>query len=153
MNSVVNHAQHAAFTAADQVKSAADGTRSSLIELGVQALKLFNHVRAQETRYVDSALDHIGLQRRESALRPVLWFAAGAVVAGGAALVLAPSSGEMLRKRLIELLSTAGDSVKSAAEGVTHSALVTEVTRKTNHVEDKLMDGKEPTKEKQHGAS
>lgn len=133
MNSVVNNAQHAASNAANQVRSSANDTRASIIDFGVQALKLFNHIRAQESRVVDSALDRIGLQRRESALRPALWFAAGAVVAGGAALVLAPSSGEKLRTRLIELLTKAGDTVKQT---VKQSVIAKEVTREGNHVKD-----------------
>ncbi|MEO6419535.1 MAG: hypothetical protein ABIP39_09030 [Polyangiaceae bacterium] len=152
MNSTISNAQQIAANAVDQVKAGADTTRSSLVDLGVQALKLFNHVRAQESRYVDSALDHIGLQRRESALRPVLYFAAGALVAGGAALVLAPTSGDMLRKRLIELLSKAGDNVKSVAGSVTdtvaHSAFSKEGARELNHAKDTLRDAKDTAKEK-----
>ncbi len=152
MNSAISNAQHVASHAVDQVKAGADSTRSSLIDLGVQALKFFNHVRAQESRYVDSALDTIGLQRRESALRPVLWFAAGAVVAGGAALVLAPTSGDKLRKRLIQLLSTAGDDVKHAAENVaetvSHSAFGKEAARELSHVKGNMTDVKDTLKEK-----
>ena len=133
MNSVVNNAQHAASNAVDQVKSTASDTRASLVDFGVQALKFVNHLRAQESRVVDSALDQIGLQRRESAIRPVLWFAAGAVVAGGAALVFAPSSGEKLRKRLIELLSDAGETVK-------RSVIAKEAVAEVNHVKDKLKE-------------
>jgi gas vesicle protein len=80
------------------------------------------------------------LQRRESALRPALWFAAGAVVAGGAALVLAPSSGEKLRKRLIELLSKAGDTVKQ-------SVVAKEVVTDVKHVRDTVHDAKDHLKE------
>lgn len=138
MNSVVGNAQHLASNAADQVRTTTDSTRSSLVDFGVQALKLFNHVRAQESRYVDSALDHIGLQRRESALRPALWFAAGAMVAGGAALVFAPTSGEKLRVRLIELLTKAGDTVKSASETVKKSVISKEPTQELNAVKEKL---------------
>lgn len=152
MNSAISNAQHVASNAVDQVKAGADSTRSSFIDLGVQALKFFNQVRVQESRYVDSALDHIGLQRRESALRPVLWFAAGAIVAGGAALVLAPTSGDTLRKRLIQLLSSAGDNVKHAAEGVaqtvSHSALGKEAVRELNHAKENVMDARDTTKER-----
>ena len=140
MNSVVNSAQNAAAQAADQVRSSASDTRASLIDFGVQAMKFVNHLRAQESRVVDSALDHIGLQRRESALRPVLWFAAGAVVAGGAALVLAPSSGEKLRKRMIELLTKAGDTVK-------HSVIAKEVVSEVSHVKDHMKEVKDHMKD------
>jgi gas vesicle protein len=136
MNSVVNSAQHAASQAVDQVRSSANETRASLLDLGVQALKFVNHLRVNESRVVDSALDRIGLQRRESAMRPALWFAAGAVVAGGAALVLAPSSGEKLRKRLIELLSKAGDTVKQ-------SVIAKEVVTDVKQVRDTLRDAKD----------
>lgn len=140
MNSVLNNAQHAASQAVDQAKNTASDTRASLIDLGVQALKLFNHARAQESRVVDSALDHIGLQRRQSALRPALWFAAGAVVAGGAALVFAPSSGEKLRTRLIELLSNAGETVK-------RSAIAKGAASEVNHMKDHVQDVKDHMKE------
>jgi hypothetical protein len=47
-------------------------------------------------------LDHLGLQRRESALRPILWFVAGAATAGAIAFLLAPTQGKRIRERIMK---------------------------------------------------
>jgi hypothetical protein len=87
----------------DTTERAVRHTRGSLIEFGTQAQKLINSLGALETRGVDALLDRFGLQRRESALRPVMWFAAGAVVAGVVVFVLAPTAGKDLRERIAHL--------------------------------------------------
>jgi hypothetical protein len=72
--------------------------------LGAQALKLTNSLRAIETQGVDSLLDHFGLQRREGALGPAVWFAAGALTAGAIIFfLLAPESSKKLRDRIAQL--------------------------------------------------
>jgi hypothetical protein len=86
-----------------------DHTRSSLVDLGAQALKLTKSLRAIETRGVDSLLDHFGLQRRNGALGPAFWFAAGAVTAGAIVLLLAPESGKKLRNRIAQLRGSRGE--------------------------------------------
>jgi hypothetical protein len=107
MSLIADNASHAV----EQVKSTASTTRANLVDLGLQAMKLVNSVRAQESHAVDSVLGHIGLQRRESPLRPLLFFAAGAVVAGSLVLILAPTSGKKLRLKIRDLLGVAEEGV------------------------------------------
>jgi hypothetical protein len=87
----------------DTAERAVHHTRGSLIEVGTQAQKLINALGALETRGVQSLLDRVGLQRRTSALRPVMWLAAGAVVAGVAVFVLRPTARKGLRERIAHL--------------------------------------------------
>ncbi len=87
----------------------ADQARSSLVDLGAQALKLTKSLRSIETRGLDSLLDRFGLQRRGGALGPVLWFAAGAVTASAIVLLLAPESSKNMRDRIAELWPSRGE--------------------------------------------
>lgn len=96
MNPILDTAMHTT----DHLKSAASRTRGSFLELGVQTMKLLNTIRAQEVRTLDGALGRIGLQRRENPLRPVALLFVGAAIAGGAALLLAPTSGRNARRKL-----------------------------------------------------
>jgi hypothetical protein len=73
-------------------------------------MKFLDTVRSQEERAFDSALAHIGLQRRQSSLRPMLFFVTGAIVAGTVALVLAPVSGKKLRAKILDLLGGVKDN-------------------------------------------
>ncbi len=93
-------------TAPQAVQGAAASARGSILELGVQALKLINNLRREEAHFVGSALERIGLQRRESSLRPIGWLAAGVVIGGSAVLLLAPGSVEALRRRVGNFLAT-----------------------------------------------
>jgi hypothetical protein len=86
-----------------------DHTRSSLIDLGAQTLKLIDSLRAIETRGVDSLLHGIGLRRRGGALGPIVWFATGAVTAGAVVFLLAPESGKKLRSRIVQLWESRGE--------------------------------------------
>lgn len=83
--------------AGQRVKYAASSARGSVIDLGTQVLRLVNNVRESDLWRTDGLLGRVGLSRRGSPLRPVLWFAAGAVV-GGAGLLLAPAIGRGLRE-------------------------------------------------------
>ncbi len=119
MTTLSNTADHAA----DQVKDAASHVRGTLLEFSTQVLKLVNRAREAEGRGVDSVLHGLGLERRRSALGPVLWFAAGAVVAGTAVLLTSPTSGQKLRKaiasffgREIEAVGHEDDAVMQRAE-------------------------------------
>ena len=118
MTTVLNTGSHAV----DQVKDTASSARGAVLDLGVQALKFLNTVRSEEYRLVGSALESVGLQRRESSLRPVLWFAAGAVLAGSAVLLLAPTSGRKLRNKILRVFGSteeaATDLAKSMATNV-----------------------------------
>ncbi len=100
--------------AAQRVKEAAAASRASLLDFGTQALRLFNGWRDVERRSVEAMLGRMGLQRRQSAARPVLWFAAGAVAGGCVAVVLAPMAAEGLRAA-IERLRHARDRVEKTA--------------------------------------
>ncbi len=72
-------------------------------------MKLLNTPRSPEVRVVDSALDHVGLQRRQSALRPVGFLLAGAVMGGAVDPLLAPTAGKTARQKLLGLLRAARD--------------------------------------------
>jgi hypothetical protein len=78
--------------------------RTSLLDLSTQVIRFINGAREAQSRGMDTVLDRIGLQRRQSALGPVLWFAAGAVAAGTAVLLLSPASGKQLRQRIATFL-------------------------------------------------
>lgn len=96
MSSVADTAEHAAH----RVMGTAAHTRASLIDLGAQALRFINDIRAAEVRGVDSVLGRLGLQRRESTLRPIVWFVAGAALAGAVVFVVAPTQGKKIRERV-----------------------------------------------------
>lgn len=65
--------------------------------------RIGREVRARRERAMDALLRRLDLQPRQSALRPLLWFAAGALAAGGLVYVLAPESGRKARERIIKL--------------------------------------------------
>lgn len=111
MGSVIHTAEHAV-----------DQTRSSLVDLGAQALKLVNSLKAAEGRSVDSMLHRIGLQRRDEAPTPLLWFAAGAIAAGAVVFMLAPESGKKLRGRIAELWESRGAHAAKPGNVVTSKA-------------------------------
>jgi hypothetical protein len=54
----------------------------------------------QLTDDVQDLLERVGLQPKRSALVPIALLAAGVLVGGGAALLLAPMTGEKARRRL-----------------------------------------------------
>jgi hypothetical protein len=109
MSSISKTADH--FT--EQAKAATVMARASLLDLGSQALRLFNNIRERESHGL--FLAHLGRRPQPNRLAPALWFAAGAAVAGGAFLLLAPRGAE-LRGRLGSLMNGA----KQAASGSAH---------------------------------
>jgi hypothetical protein len=98
MSSISKTADH--FT--EQAKTATWMARASLLDLGSQALRLFNNIRERESNGL--FLAHLGRRPAPNRLAPALWFAAGATVAGGAFLLLAPR-GAALRGRLGSLMN------------------------------------------------
>ena len=82
---IMSNAKDAAEHATDAIKDTGASAKSSLLDVGVQLMRLFNDARAMESRGVESLLGRVGLQRQQSAAVPVLWFAAGWL------LLLAPS--------------------------------------------------------------
>jgi hypothetical protein len=90
--------------AMDHVEDAASHARSTLLELSTQVGKVISGALTAEGRGVDALLDRLGLQRRESAFKPAVWFAAGAVAAGMAVLLMSPTSGKELRRRIASFL-------------------------------------------------
>jgi hypothetical protein len=104
--------------AGTQVVRTASHARGSAIELGAQALRLFNNIREAEGRTFESVLSRIGLERRHSALRPILWFAAGAALAGGAALLFTPMKGVELVERIARSARRAVSGLESAAHRI-----------------------------------
>jgi len=117
MSSVSDTAERAVH----QVKDTAAHTRSALFDFGAQALRLVNDIRAAEVRGVDSVLGGLGLQRRESALRPVLWFVAGAAVAGAVVFFLAPTQGKKIRDGLRSVID--GKAHKTTPQSQTDGAM------------------------------
>jgi hypothetical protein len=65
--------------------------------------RLGQEVRARRERAMDALLRRMDLQPRQSALRPLLWFAAGALAVGGLVYILAPESGRKARERIVKL--------------------------------------------------
>jgi Tfp pilus assembly protein PilN len=105
--------------AAEHVSHAA---RASFIELAAQTLKLVNGIRAAEARSMTSVLERIGLQRRRSSLVPVAWFAAGALVAGAAVVLMTPASGKAMRQRIRTFLGDEIETLKADAKNVVQKA-------------------------------
>ena len=114
MRSIANTADDAM----DQVKNTAVSAKGNLMDFGTQALKFINTLRVMEMRSADTVLDRIGLQRRESALRPFMWFAAGGLAVGAVALALAPESGKNLRARVARMLDKGVAKAKDAESKV-----------------------------------
>jgi hypothetical protein len=111
--------------AAEVARDTAMQARASLIDLGAQGLRFLNDLRDTRVRAVDGLLGHMGLQRRESSIRPVLWFALGAAAAGAVVLVVAPSSGKALRRRLSGWLREVGDDARRAGREYAKEAVDT----------------------------
>ncbi len=115
---IMSNAKDAAEHATDAIKDTGASAKSSLLDVGVQLMRLFNDARAMESRGVESLLGRVGLQRQQSAAVPVLWFAAGAAVATGATLLLAPTSGAELRKKLSGMLSSVEKSASKELQEI-----------------------------------
>jgi hypothetical protein len=105
-------------TLSSTAEHATEQLKDTFVDLSTQAMKLFNNVREAEDRGMAAVLDRLGLQRRQSALTPALWFAAGAVVAGAAVMLLAPTSGKKLRQRIASILDGEGQELASKATAV-----------------------------------
>jgi len=122
--------------ASQVISDLASSSRAGLDDFGTQVVRMLSSWRDIERRGVDTLLDRMGLQRQESALRPLLWIAAGAVVGGCAVYVLAPRAGDTIRIGIEKLrqarvwaeghASKAASSVSSAvnhASNETHGAV------------------------------
>jgi hypothetical protein len=102
-------------TFSSTAEHATEQLKDTFVELSSQAMKLFNNLRDAEDRGMATVLDRLGLQRRQSALTPALWFAGGAIFAGAAVLLLAPTSGKKLRRRIAGILDGELQEATSAA--------------------------------------
>jgi hypothetical protein len=109
MTTISSTAEHAT----EHVRHAASHAGTSLLDLSTQVFRFINGVREAQGRGVETVLDRLGLQRRQSALGPVLWFAAGAVAAGTAVLLLSPESGKKVRQRMASFLRQETDAQPS----------------------------------------
>jgi hypothetical protein len=89
---------------AEQAKSAPLIAAASLVDLGSQALRLFNNIREREP------LAYLGRRRQKRGSSTVLWFVVGATVAGGAVFLLAPRGAD-LRARIRSLMNGAKDRI------------------------------------------
>jgi hypothetical protein len=111
MTTISSTAEHAT----EHVRHAASHAGASLVELSTQALRFINGVREAQGRGVETVLGRLGLQRRQSALGPVLWFAAGAITATTAVLLLSPASGKKLRHRLASFFRKESETATTRA--------------------------------------
>ena len=118
MTTILNTADHATEQVKEAVTHAGAHARATWLDLSTQVLRLINSVREAQARSVDNVLGRIGLQRRHSALRPVLWFAAGAVAAGTAVVLTAPTSGKSLRQRIAKLLNQEVETLTTQAKTI-----------------------------------
>jgi gas vesicle protein len=118
MRSITNTADQAVDQVKETAAHAAGFAKGNLLDLGTQVLKFVNNLRVMEMRGADNLLDRVGLQRRESSLRPILWFAAGAIAAGSVVLMLAPASGKQLRNRIARMLDDGLTEAKHVAKDV-----------------------------------
>jgi len=114
MNATVHHVLKDVQALARDFASPAHAT--SWIEYGTQALKFFGALRALELGPVDSLLGRVGLGKRDAAVGPVIWLAAGAVIGGGVALAMAPMSGKKLRRRLARFIDSGAVEVESGVK-------------------------------------
>jgi len=102
MNPIVSTASRAV----DQVSQETRNARGTLLDLGIQVVTLLQTLRTREARAFHSVLGLVGLQRRGSLLRPLAYFAAGAVAGGSLTLLLTPTTGKNLRTKLLGLIGT-----------------------------------------------
>ncbi len=99
MSSISKTADHVA----DHARNATLMARTSLMDLGSQALRLINNIRERESNGV--FLAHVGRRHDPNRLSPALWFGAGAAVASGAFLFFAPRGAD-LRSRIGSLMNS-----------------------------------------------
>jgi hypothetical protein len=114
MTTISDTAEHAT----EQVKEAASHARARFFDFSTQVLKLVNGIREAQGRGTDTVLDRLGLQRQTGPLGPALWFAAGAVTAGAAVFLLAPTSGKKLRQRIARFFEGGVESAVAKAGAV-----------------------------------
>jgi hypothetical protein len=93
------------------VEHARQAARGTLLELSAHLGKIANSAREAEGRGIDALLDRLGLQRKQSALRPALWLAAGALAAGMALSLMSPT-GKEARRRIVTWIR--GETEKNA---------------------------------------
>jgi hypothetical protein len=129
MTTISDTADHAA----EHMKDVASHARGTMLDLAAQAMKLVSGAREAEGRGVDTLLDRMGLQRRRSGFVPVLWLAAGAIAAAGVVLLLAPTSGKSLRKRIAGFLDDGKEIGKDT--------LATQAEKVERRVGEAVQDG------------
>lgn|GEM_PF-5873788 len=105
MNSTIRHGMKSTTHAIEDAKSQATQARTSLLQHGTQALELLGALRALEGGALHAMVSRFG-HRRGSPLGPVMLIAGGAIVGGVAALLLAPSSGAKLRRRIAKWIDS-----------------------------------------------
>jgi hypothetical protein len=123
MTTISNTADHAT----EHVKEAASHVRTSMLDLSTQVIRFINGAREAQGRGMDSVLDRMGLQRRQSALGPILWFTVGAVAAGTAVLLMSPTTGKKLRQRIASFLGHAAEA-SAAPNGAVEPRVETEAS-------------------------
>jgi hypothetical protein len=97
---------------ADGTRNAARTASDSLIELGTQSLRLVDNLRKRGSKLFFA---NGGRRRDQGRLPSAWWFVAGAVVVGGAALVLG-SPGRELRVRIRNLVHSSEDKSASGEQ-------------------------------------
>jgi len=122
----------AAEHATGHVRHAAAHVGTSILELSTQVFRFINGVREAQGHGVEKVLHRLGVQRRPSAMGPVLWFAAGAVAAGTVVLLLSPASGKKVRQRIASFLGQQTDRNGKPADTVAPSVAEPEVPAEHN---------------------
>jgi hypothetical protein len=124
---------------ADHASDAISHARAAFLELPTQMMKLVDGARETERRGVDALLGRMGLQRRQSVFVPAMWFAAGAVVVGAAAFILAPTTGKQLRRRIAAFLDAEVDAL--AAQGEALERKIEETVKREVATTEKAPNG------------
>ena len=141
----------------DRVGNGARHARTSLLDFGTQVLRLVNSLGVLERNAVDSLIGRVGLQRRESGLGPVMWFATGGALVGGAILALSPRTRNELGSRLARMFEDGVDASKETLQTAEHAvevklehtyddakkSVLSAVRKADSKVEDALKGGNE----------
>ncbi len=119
VGSARDNAESAVGAAKAGAEHAAASTRSTFLD-GVRTVTRF--VAVLRSLGGDDVLGWVGLARRRGPFATVAAFGAGMAVGAGAALMLAPMSGQALRAKILERLRTANGVAAASTEAAEPTA-------------------------------
>ncbi|MGK4003532.1 YtxH domain-containing protein [Sorangium sp. So ce1036] len=115
LNDAVGTAKVVYESAKDGAGVAATSARATLFDVAKAAVGIATTIRALG---VDDALGWVGLSRKRSPMTTIAVFGAGVALGAGVAALLSPTSGEALRRDLLNRLDglkhKAGDALRQA---------------------------------------